>query len=360
MVTVVQKNLENAMRRSNTDIGQLNDATRANMYDSLIGNGLLTEDDVKDVALLLRCSPEYLMGKELEKDIAHNYNTLRVYGDRIRERMDTLNWSIMSLSNYTGIPYKSINAYRNKNINYMSVQTIQTLAFGLGCSVEYLTKESDDHKSFTKYRIANRYRNGICLMSVDMSKLRSYINRYNVSIDDLSKKICCPTYFIRYRLEKKPGKFPTYSAKKINDIFSRIDIEKDVKAMKEQYKKEAVAASEPSVDAPISISVPPSKDLDQQEAYAMIRKFGGEVGKSETHETLKDKAEESRVKKFGGEICKSESPEVTKKVVSTTKISELLELVAKVAELNDDDYNEIVRHLKWAISKSKNESGERR
>lgn len=215
MAAVIKERLDAQMEKEGIDIRSLNYATREGMYNCLI-NGPVPLNDINDVATLLGCNPKYLIGDDSSKDgVKHRRNTICILGPRVKSRMKSMGWSYNSLSDYTGLARTTVSYYMSKQENYVSIPTAETLAYGLNCSIKYLTGETENPMRYDKYRIDKRYMPKRAMTKVDTNSLKAFMNKQNITPTGLAKVIHFPSYLIKGALAGA-GNFPDCSAVKLN------------------------------------------------------------------------------------------------------------------------------------------------
>lgn len=183
---------------------ELDRSTCYKQYDRLI-DGSATKYEIDFVASILNCSTEYLIGIDSSDKVC-------VLGTRVDIRLKCMHWSHKSLSEYIGIPVNSIRGYRSRSDNNMSYGAAQALAYGLRCSVEYLTGKSDSYGEPVK-TLPLKYIKNTKLRTIP-NDMREGLERYRFmpnSMHEISRYIKIPTDVLENALNGS-GLIPSVSS----------------------------------------------------------------------------------------------------------------------------------------------------
>lgn len=351
MVTVNKVRLDKAMEKESIDIDSLNYTTRENMYNTLI-HGQVSLSDINDVASLLGCSPSYLMGmdnkeKKPEKKKSaekrkYNKSGFDVMASRVKSRMNKLGWTQVSLGDYTGIPAASICVYAHCDTS-LSVDTIKTMAYGLDCSLEYLVGKSDDYTVSPNYGVLGKYKDNVKMKVVHPRTIKALLNSTGTTPSRMAKAIGVPAKIFKRAMST--GTLPAHSADKLQKI---ADSERNKSAYVEPRvpvsEHEMLKARERVEEMSTTLTKKYFEDKEQEKLDAEARKA--------LADTIPDMVKNRKditiamSKPSNGYIS---TGQLLSLAAVTERHPELLNLFAEITDLGEEDYNNIVNHIKWMV-----------
>ena len=374
MATVIKERLDSQMSKEGVDIASLNYATREGMYTSLI-NGPVSLNDINDAAELLGCNPSYLLGKDISDKVGvkHQSSTVCILGDRIRKGIKQLCWTAITFSQYTGIPAGSITAYWGKDKNYTTLETAETIAFGLNCSIDYLSGKTDDVKRYDRYHISNKYLKNICMNKVDPKALKDWMHYQSISYNALAEMIKLPFYLVKKALVT--GEMPEKCANNVQKLMDDFMQEKHAKSISsksvytarskaspvsEQKKTEKLSAKEKSSRMEPEERVMAAKEYVDKIATPLTRNyFESKQQEKLDKEARKDQADriQDMVKQRKDITIAMSTPsnglistgQLLSLAMVTEKHPDLLNLFSEITELDEEDYNNLFTQIRWMV-----------
>ena len=358
MATIIKEKLDEQMKKEGINKGILENVTRRGFYDDLV-TGAATDSDIINTAVILKCTKNFLT--------TPNNQRYALIGRIIAERMRTLGWSASTISDYTGIPSGSIFNACAGNFKTLSADIALSLAYAFDCDVRLLTgeisKSEDDliPNQNKKKMLTDRYAAKRKVATIDPDEIKHAIATAAVTPSTMASLLYIPYILLRLAMSCSSTKLPECAINHIRKINTGEAVVKKTK--NGDYRILCIAAMQAG-----------RKNISKHHEQLRANK-SKKVDKSSSSLTkvYMDQKEQEKHDKEARQELANKIPEMVKQrkditmqmsmpsngyistgqllslAIITEKHSDLLNLLAEITELNQEDYDNLIGQIKWMV-----------